>query len=51
MSEVKHPKDMTDEELHEEFSKKYECLSMIDEKDLKDPIVVELASRIARGRA
>ena len=50
MSNTKSLKDMTDDELYEVFSKKYESLSKVDEKDLDDPVVVEFASRVARGR-
>ena len=50
MSEAKNLRDMTDDELYREFSKKYECLSEVQEKDLSDPVVVEFAARVACGR-
>ncbi len=49
MSDVKDPKDMTDDELANAIDAKYGSFEHATENDVNDPYIIELLDRASRG--
>lgn len=49
MSDIKSPKDMTDEELANAIDAKYGSFEHVTDNDINDPYIVELLDRASRG--